>query len=174
MGSDPDERFLRLFHEDRVVAEAMYEALFYKLVRFFEWGRASCPEDLAQETLARAFQKLQEGVEVYAPDPAAYFRGIAAKVLLESKRARTAGALPEEGVADWMPVEDSQILRIYVGELIAFLSPAERELLLMYVNGKGPEWRLKYGVSPLAMRLRLHRIRLKLRKRAREIRGWNR
>lgn len=90
--SSPDDRtegyrlLLRLLSADETEAAAQYMLLRAKLVTYFEGRRLSPADDLADEVLFRAAQKIGDGEQV--EDINRYVYGIARFVRLETFRRR--------------------------------------------------------------------------------------
>lgn len=76
------EKLLACLGPEPEQAGLAYEALRRKLVRFFEWRGAPCPDECVDETFNRVAKKLAEGVELL--NPTSYCNEVARLVLLES------------------------------------------------------------------------------------------
>jgi DNA-directed RNA polymerase specialized sigma24 family protein len=163
--------WLSLLDSDASVAADKYSELSRGLVRYFEWNRCLEPEDMAQETLLRGFGRLRTGASITIDDPRGYFWGIA-------KNVRREGWKPSREVSiesmDF-PISDSEFRRLNRADQTIFLRecqdalPAkEKEMLIAYAEGQGAEWRVRNGIKPSALRLRIHRLRQKLERQAAE------
>jgi len=161
-----EDRFLLLLDPDPGTAEEKYLALYTKLVKYFEWRGAGNADDLAQETLERGFARIAAGTEVYADDPASYFFGIAKNVLREHWKKRVidhAGDLdtlesPVRGAAG----VDNGIL---LSQCLAMLDPTDRDLFVRYHSGERDVLRNELNVDANNLRVRIHRILERLRRR---------
>jgi DNA-directed RNA polymerase specialized sigma24 family protein len=146
-------------------AEEKYVHLFATLVRYFEWNRKQDPEDLAQETMRRAFSRFQEGQKITVEDPAGYFYGIARNLLRESWGAPRMDQIEEP---DLPPCEPSfrNLTRgeqlIFLGECLQTLPKDEFDMLIAYVEGNGEAWAQKAGLPLGALRMRIYRVRKRL------------
>jgi len=146
-------------------AEEKYVKLFETLVRYFEWNRKPDPEDLAQETLRRAFSRLQEGQKITIDDPAGYFFGIARNLVRESWSARQVEQVGDLDLPRAEPLfhnltSGEQL--IFLQECLQALSRNELEILFAYVTGTGDAWAQTAGLPPGALRTRIYRIRKRL------------
>jgi DNA-directed RNA polymerase specialized sigma24 family protein len=146
-------------------AEEKYLHLFATLVKYFEWNRKPDPEDMAQETLRRAFARFQEGQRITIEDPAGYFFGIARNLIRESWRAPQVEQLEDQEPPRSEPpfhnlTQGEQL--VFLRECLGKLPKDEFEMLLAYVEGEGEVWARKAGLPLGAMRMRIHRIRKRL------------
>jgi DNA-directed RNA polymerase specialized sigma24 family protein len=161
---------LAILDPDLGRAEQKYAELFETLVRFFEWNRKSDPEDLAQETLRRAFSRFHEGQKITIDDPTGYFIGIARNLLRESWSAPRMEQIGEMDLAR----PEASFRKMTRGEQLVFLQECLRtlpkeefEMLFAYVEGTGDAWAQKAGLPPGSLRMRIHRIRKRLEDLAR-------
>lgn len=162
------EALLRWLDQCRDVAGQKYELIRHSLIKIFVARGSHDAEELADTTINRVARKLPEIKDGYVGDPAVYFYGVARNVMHESRRrkevavgvARVVAASEEAAGSD-----EVECLR----ECLALLPEEQRELMLdYYLNTK----RLKIehhrqmaeelGLSPGALRLRAHRIRVRL------------
>lgn len=159
------QQLLAVFDEDEEQAEAKYAELYHKLLRFFEWRKATDPSDLVQETITRGLQNLQVGKEITTIDPAHYFMGIARNVEKERWKRRPVEPLDEQELfgarAAFLGLNLPE-QKIYLKECLSQLSREEFELLLAYIEGAANEWGLARGLQPGAVRLRVHRLRKRI------------
>lgn len=160
-----EDDLLAIFDPDPRRASEKCSELFQRLVRYFEWNRALEPEDMAQETLRRGLERLQEGQKISTTDPASYFLGIAWNLVREGWKRRK-----EDQLADREPpVPRSSFRNLNHAEQAIFLEECLRELpkedfgaLMAYAAGSSEDWGRKHGLQPGAVRLRIHRIRQRL------------
>ena len=148
-------------------AGQVYELIRRKLITIFRCRRCAIPEDLADETINRVTRKLPQIKPGYSGSPALYFYGVAKKVYKEYLRS-----LSRPHFLPIPPVEaDREEWLQHLDEALSELEQADRELILDYYRGDG---RIKIahrkdvanqmGLGPNALRLRVHRIRVQLRK----------
>lgn len=156
---------LELFHVNAEVAEDRYRSLYHRLVRYFSWNRQQEPEDLAQESLRRALQRLRHGQKITTQNPEAYFFGVARNVLRESWHS----VLPErlDAVENLQPRSSYRKLyteetRVFFLQCIRDLSAEELEMIVAYTEGLGDAWARKAGLKPATVRSRVSRIRKRL------------
>jgi len=165
------EALLRQLAPDRERAGELYEIIRHKLVRLFEWRGCASPEDLADVTFNRVARRLEEGVELRAPDPYGYFCGVAHLVYKEvlRKAAREHSALAR---GDWPPPaaeedEPSDARLECLRRCLAELPPDQRDLVLRYHQGEHnirnrQQLAREAGIPMNALRIRVHRVRRKL------------
>jgi DNA-directed RNA polymerase specialized sigma24 family protein len=178
------EGLLRRLDPDRERAGELYEALRRKLIKFFEWNSCFPAEDLADETLDRVAQKLEEE---FVHDVPAFASGVAKRVRQEAQKrdlrmvrvpdvAREERFFrdprnPEREVQDKMDGERrAKCLHICVQRL----SDKDRELFFRYYNTTGEriQYRLTLaqtmGLAIGALRVRVNRLRDELERCARK------
>ena len=174
------EGLLKRLDADRNRAGEKYEVIRWKLVRFFQWNSCFAAEELVDETLNRLAEKLAAGGQEIS-DIAAYAWGIARKVKQEALRkdARTvylgdvpsvenltgSARLPEDAADDLTPTR--RRLK-FLRACIRGLSARDRTLLLAYHAPKGrknearKQLAKEAGVTSLALRVRVNRLRFKV------------
>ncbi len=160
------KELLAILDSDPGRAEEKYRELYQKLIRYFEWSRQTDPEDLAQETLKRGFDRLQEGQKITVGEPAGYFFGIARNLLRERGHFRKMEELDDHqqlsrGQPLFLGLDTSEQL-IFLKECLRKLPRDDFNLLSAYLEGEAEAWGKKAGVSPGTVRMRIHRIRKRL------------
>lgn len=143
-----------------------YEEIRRRLIAFFLNRQCAEAEDLADETINRVAGRLGEIVDSYDGEPMRYFYGVANNITLEySRRKRPPVAIPPPA-----PVgSEMELYHECLDECLEHLPPKNREIILNYYRDKqeaeavprrelGAQMKLKTG----ALRVRAHRIRLKL------------
>lgn len=152
---------------DRAQAALRFEEIRRRLIEIFEARGCPTPEELADRTFDRVCKKVQEVAPSYTGDPARYFYGVAQKIYLESVRRKP----PSRFVP--LPNEEPEIEREYqcLEECMALLPQETRQMVLDYHSEekqalieKRKVMAEKLGITPLALRLKVHRIRKELRK----------
>jgi DNA-directed RNA polymerase specialized sigma24 family protein len=162
------EHFLsRLDATDRERAGVRYEELRHSLIRVFRWRGCSGPEDLADETLARAMTKsVTQAIE----DMPRFVHGIARLIALEDHRrhARDEQSLREANVVRMPPPPGDPRLDC-LDECLGRLGGDDRVLIVSYYSGSGSEKiesrrRLAESLrlSLTTLRVRAHRVRERL------------
>jgi RNA polymerase sigma factor (sigma-70 family) len=171
MTSPPTTTYpLSLFDNDSVVAEKRYAALRARLIKYFEWRHADGAEDLADEVLFRSFRRLKDGVTVKTSIEQ-YVYGVARLVYMETRRVQRHDVVP---VDEDLPLYASERTHesieaaITVGQLQSMLSEEDFLLLKRYYVADSRELAAELGVPPGVVRVRVHRIIEKLRRRMRE------
>ena len=172
----PFEALLGRLGADRESAGQRYEQLRRRLVSIFEYRRCQHPEELADETLDRAAKRLLEIGSAFAgSDPASYVYGVAWNVARESFRRPAPFQLPEgwEGQrrgSDTLPDEHDEKGAACLEGCLQRLAASERDLILSYHQDeksarirRRSELARELGLSPNALRLKIHRLTARLR-----------
>ncbi len=166
------DRLLNSFDADRNSAGEKYERMRYKLVKYFEWRRATSPDVEADETINRVARKINEGAEIHNLN--AYFYGVARLVFVESLKTkeREREALSKEPQQLLTPTEDDETatkVRDCLDDCILSLSGENRELIMAYYLYESKrkiasrkDLAARLGIPLNALRIRAHRIRLTL------------
>ncbi len=152
-------------------AGAKYESIRTALVKFFDWQGAIFPEDLADETLNRVARKLDEGLQLQAPDN--YCHGVARLVLLESRKRSDNRRVEMDEIGE-MPAENEETnladeRRTYFERCLGELPLESRQLVLRYyqedkqqkIDGR-QMLAIQLGIPLNALRSRVQRIRDRL------------
>jgi DNA-directed RNA polymerase specialized sigma24 family protein len=170
---------LKSLHPNREKAAGNYEVLRLKIVSFLRWNGIETAEEDADVVFDRLLQRLQSGAVIH--NLTSYALVTARHLLPEirSGQRRLNAALNDptyrqsyvepsytgESVEPTLHERKSNCLRI----CLRGLSPSERRLILSYHQQKGQSNKLrrksiaqKLGIDQNALRLRVHRIRLKL------------
>ena len=172
--SEQFEALLQQLGPDRDLAGTRYEQLRRRLLSVFEYRRCPHPEELADQTLDRVARRIQEmGSEFEGSDPARYVFGVAWNVARESYRYRPTVPLPEsweKPLPATPTVEDDEREHDCLDRCLGELAPPERRLLLGYHQGdksakirRRSELASEHGLSPNALRLKIHRLTGRLR-----------
>jgi DNA-directed RNA polymerase specialized sigma24 family protein len=149
---------------DRDVAAQKYETIRAGLIRIFAAKGFSRAEDMADEALRRASERLPQN---YVGERAHYFRGFVPYLIKEGYR-------PKEIATDEIPEPVSRTIN-HTDEYecllrcLQFLTPAKRELILDYHVYQGHDkieqhevMAQELAISKGALRLRAHHIRSEL------------
>jgi DNA-directed RNA polymerase specialized sigma24 family protein len=161
---------LSCLDQNRERAGEKYETLRRGLVRFFEWRGCAFADQHADETIDRVARKMAEGEQIRSIPSylVAVARFVYLEVVREQEKINTAlRQIPQNPATQQPQSEDARLdcVRACLESL-----PAESYRLLMdYYQG---QTRAKIdsrrrmaensGISSHALRMRLHRIRLKL------------
>ena len=169
----PEERFLRLLDPDPSVALEKCEQLRTRLVYFFKWRQCTDPDDLAQITMMRVYEKAESGMTFERADNTPYFFAVANFVLKEARRVDAAAARISE-LSDQLAAPSSQVARveddIALGECLAHLDPDDRTILVGYVvDGLRDELCGRFGLSRINLRVKVHRLMKDVKARARSM-----
>jgi len=155
------------FAPDSEEAGHRYEGTRRGLIRFFETCQCQPAEELADETLDRIARRIHEGVAI--TDVRRYALGVARRVASEYRKSlRLAVPLPANLAEYFAPEEDPLTAQLDLLERgLERLPGNERELVLNYFRQEGtPRSRRQLsqeqGLSRVALRVRVHRIRKKL------------
>ena len=157
---------------DRSAAGERYEEIRGRLIRLFGWRGCEHADELADETINRVAEKIAAGVEIRADDPFRYFCGVAhlvfKEILRRDKRERAALEEVRHLPPPPAPEEEDERLQ-WLRDCMAALDEEQRALILDYHRGDGGE-RIqrrqaiagRLGVPINALRIRVHRLRLRL------------
>jgi DNA-directed RNA polymerase specialized sigma24 family protein len=178
------ERLLAALGPDAATAGERYERVRARLTRLFEWRGCGDAAELVDRTFDRVARRLEEGAELTTRDPYAYLHGVALHVLQEhwrgAARVRTglAGAETTTGrsplVAPGDDDDEAEAARerrlACLERCLDALDAGERRLLEVY-HGADPERRIErrhglaaeLGLSANALRIQVHRLRLRVR-----------
>jgi DNA-directed RNA polymerase specialized sigma24 family protein len=160
---------LAIFDANAEHAEAKCQELYQKLVLYFEWNRRPDPQDLAQETFRRGFNRLQQGQKITSEKPDSYFYGIARNLVREGWSVRVAEQLDDQEPFPAMTTfqnltREEQL--VFLKECLRELSKKELIMMMAYLEGEGEAWARKAGIPPATLRTRVHRIRKRLERLA--------
>ena len=161
------EALLRFLHPDRDKAGEMYEDVYKRLVRLFEWRGCPCPEELADETMDRVARRIRGGTEIQTADPFRYFVGVAHLVYKEvwRREERQRNALNTYSREPPWPLDPEADGRLdCLRRCLQFLPGEQRRLILHY---HGDDDRIasrqklatELDIEINALRIRAHRIR---------------
>jgi DNA-directed RNA polymerase specialized sigma24 family protein len=177
------QKFLRWLDEGVDSSGVKYLEMRRRLVAYFDRKNSPSADELADETLARVAQKLEEKGQITDLSPAHYCFITAKFVFLESfrdaKRSQTgleeisAASKPRLEVTNSIlqkpPLEDQERRLTCLDLCLKKLSATDRELILEYYHGEQQE-RIqrrrqlgeKLGLSANALSIRACRIRSKV------------
>lgn len=165
------QRLLERLDADPEKAAHAYEALRARLIDFFDWRGVARPEVATDETLDRVARRLEDGEEIV--QIGAYVHGVSRLVLFEQLRLqlREQEALVErarggEIAAAGEPSDERvECLVRCLGEL----PDSGRELIVGYYEGPGVSHldgrkllAERLGLTYTALKVRAHRLRLRL------------
>lgn len=150
---------------DRELAGIKYEQIRGRLIVFFAGRGCINAEDLADETINRVTNKVNEIQKEFDGDPALYFYGVAKWVYTEYLRRKT--PQPQSPSTDSARAElEYRCLE----RCIAWLSEEDRGLLLKDYGAKGQTQAERrkaladeLGITLNALRIRVYRIRAALK-----------
>jgi DNA-directed RNA polymerase specialized sigma24 family protein len=162
------EKFLAVLSSDSQEAGMQYEVLRIKCIRYFEWKSSSRPEHLADKTLDRVVQKIDQGTVI--TNIKAYVAGVARHVWQEEHDPFVS---LEENLPSGLAVAPSQAddddpdpQLICFDRCLEELSPENRKLLLAYFQEQGRDKidnRIQLaenlGIPLNALRIRVFRIK---------------
>lgn len=156
----------------RLLMSPQYERLRGKLIRIFARRGCQFPQDLADETISRVVQKIDEIAPAYEGDPARYFYGVARNVYLEYTRRPKTVQLEENRRPT--NVDDSDHLRneeahACLERCLNELPDDERRLIFEYYRydktakiDHRKELAEQLGMGLNALRIKVFRIRQRL------------
>ncbi len=184
------DRLLQRLDTDRDRAGDAYERIRARITTLFAWRGCANADELADRTMERVERRLQEGADIYAGDPYAFFHGVALMVLRESWRDQARRATIEADLDDLvMPgLEEHAAQRERrsgcLDRCMAGLPASSRELLSVYHGQQGSaiaarqQFARTLAIPLTALRIRVHRLRVELRTSIEDClggpRAWNR
>lgn len=180
LSGDRLEALLRALHDDPTEAAREYERIRQRLIRLFVWKGARFPEELADTTLDHAAAALhRSGEKIRARDKFRYCCAVAFTTLKEAIRAERREEAAEETHQEFFAVPSTRSWSDRSRALETALQELEephRRLILEYYRGSGGQ-RIRHrkrmasllGVTPGALRLRAHKVRLRLEARVSEL-----
>jgi RNA polymerase sigma factor (sigma-70 family) len=150
---------------DRELAGQKYEDVRQRLIRIFASRSCYEAEDLADETLNRVANKVQNVRHSFEGNPAAFFYAVGNKVYMEYLR-RKSQPPPPQLVNDAALLErQSRCLEMCLERLTA----ENQELVIQYYShertakiNRRKQLAERLGIAPNALRIRAHRIRTQL------------
>ncbi len=166
---------------DREQAGVKYERLRLKLVKYFQWRKATDPDKPAEETLNRLARRLEEGAVIENLN--AYMYGVAKLVFSEwlKESAREQEASKAAPVVDSSPPVDeseSDALSACFDRCLETLTPESRYLIIEYYQDdksqkieRRKRLATQLGISLNALCIRAHRIRDRLEACVRQCMG---
>jgi len=182
---DAFDKMLAILDHDRDAAGRKYEIIHRKLQKFFECRGCSTPCDLADETINLVARKIARGQQIIGDELARYFYGVARNVIRgywrhsarfgQSTESLTPAYHPSED-----PVEaarltlerrrsDRRIERLE--RCLRTLTDENREAIIKYYGCEGGSkisgrrmLAREMGIHSNALRLRVHRIKMKLKR----------
>lgn len=147
--------------DDPVQAELKLRNFHCRLIRYFALLRCSDPENLAQEVMARAVRKIENGAVAVETSAQAFLMGFAKLIAKEQRKARTFEAFDEKEFEPYfarlfgLNVPEMTVL---LDELFRELSVSEREIFENYVLNNDR----RDGPVPPRLRVQMFRLRKRL------------
>ncbi len=163
------DKLLSWLDADREQAGTKYEKIRHRLIEIFSSRACQEAEDLADEVINRVARKSLDVAEGYVGDPAHYFYAVAKNVRLEYWKVKP----PLEMPLPPEPIPEEQLARegACLEQCLGHLPKQSREQFLQYHGG---EQQVKIGqrkklcdqldISPNALRIRIHRIGMILKR----------
>jgi RNA polymerase sigma factor (sigma-70 family) len=168
---DQFDKLLAWLDADRNRAGEKYEDIRHSLIKIFGWRGCHHTEELADETINRVMQKMDDILGTYQGDPELYFYGVARMVLFEFRRneLKLASSLSgiEVAVSEPKDAPDKDDLKFNCLDLcLQQLSQDDRHLILHYYK-KEKQAKIDFrkeladqmGITVGTLRVRSHRIR---------------
>jgi len=192
MISQEFESLLSFFDGDRDKAAARYESLRQRLIRFFLWKGCLEAEELADEVFDRVARRLGRGKEIHSTDHTKFLHGVARLVYFEySRKLAKKPTLLDTGKHPVVRPEEPSYPKEALLACLEHLRPQEKEMILRYYDletavrpedgalvlevnaagAKGNRRKLladRFGLTVNSLRIRVHRIRVRLEQCVRE------
>lgn len=167
---DEFDELLKWLDSDRDRAAERYEQIRRHLIRVFVTRGCTEAEDLADETINRVAKKMPELRAAYVGNPESYFHGVAKNVAHEYLRKR-GRAIPTQAEPEPTSREEMEPYMECLEECLAKLPHKSSRLILLYYQEQRrakidlhKELGSVMGLRQTALRARVHRVRIKLRK----------
>jgi DNA-directed RNA polymerase specialized sigma24 family protein len=176
LNPDQFEGLLKQLSPDRDLAGAKYEQLRRRLVTILTYRGCTHPEEVADETMDRVARRLAEvapGSEI--DDPTRFVFGVAWNVAREWIRRQRTVPLPDgwdpvDPVDPEMPGLESDAGQGCLERCLQCLPPQDKDVVLTYYQEEGLA-KIRHRamvarqlkISANALRLKIHRITLRLR-----------
>jgi DNA-directed RNA polymerase specialized sigma24 family protein len=165
---------LEWLDRDRDRAGQRYEQIRLRLIKIFLCRGCTVAEELADETINRVAEKIQQIAGGYVGDPASYFCGVAHKIYLEHARTPPLASLPADVAEKKEPLqEEGEVRYKCMEQCMERISIQNRELILAYYGvaddsqskiSARKELSQRLGIGANALWIRSHRIREGLKK----------
>lgn len=157
---------------DEQAAAEKYENIRARLIALFIARGCNDAEELADRTIDRVAEKLDEIIRSYSGEPIRYFYTVSKYILQEWKREqRAVFGLSENSSANDTDAEKERLRKFCLGDCIETLREADQEVLLAYYRGeKGKKIENRnmlakeLGVTRAALQMRTSRLRSRLLK----------
>ncbi|MCG3159429.1 MAG: hypothetical protein JMDDDDMK_00418 [Acidobacteria bacterium] len=165
------ELFLSWLSADREQAGLEHEAIRRRLIAFFDCRKCAASEDLADETINRVIRQIHSLTATFDGEPARYFYTIAHYVYLEylKKQVKRDGGPVPETLAAAGEEKEKEVKFDCLDRCLQKLAPEDRELVIQYYQedkqakiDRRKALAEKFGYSPNALRIRMHRLRAEL------------
>jgi DNA-directed RNA polymerase specialized sigma24 family protein len=164
------QALLERLSSNRIEAAREYEQLRQRLITFFRCRGSRAPEDRADDTLDRVSRRLSQGDSIRSVF--SFVTGVAQLVSKEDSRAARKEAmvfLASASSSDPMPPTGPEQMRVEcVRQCLNKLEPEARQLILDYFAEDATrimsrrELADRLALTPVALRIRVHRLRAKL------------
>lgn len=143
-----------------LVAEQEYSHLRRKLVAFFRKYHCEDPENLTDETIERALERISMGADTTA-GASAYCFGIARNIVLENwKRPKTDQLSDDHHKILVHHQGHREIERgVFLRECLALLSSSDRNLLFQYYLDDRSALAGLHSLTPSALRVKVCRVK---------------
>jgi len=154
------DNLLAWFNSDREKAGRKYEEIRRRLIKIFTCRGCAEAEDLADETIDRVMKKVADIAPSYVGDPALYFLGVASNVCREYIRRRPVSG--SQTISD--QTEERKQIDECLEQCIQTLGREEHEMIIEYFKEEKKakidhrrELAERLGLSPNALRIKVHR-----------------
>jgi DNA-directed RNA polymerase specialized sigma24 family protein len=167
------DKLLASLDEDRERAGEMYISIRARLVKFFEWRGCAAPDEIADETINRVTRKIFEGEHIQ--NLQSYFYGVARLLFMETLKEQEKQRQALDHLSPpILVVEDHTEKEARVACFEGCLSrlPGEERSLIVGYHEEDRRAKIEHRkalaekseISLNALRITVHRIRIKLEK----------
>ena len=162
------DRLLERLDKDKEVAAEKYKSIHQRLVKIFLARNAFPADELADQTMDVAIQKIDSLIKDYRGEPALYFYAVANNIFFENLRKPKNEPL-NDNLVHQGDEENKKTYYECLNNCLKTLSPDQRKIIVEYFRyGKRKKidhhkkMAQKIGLDLNALRTRVYRIRMSL------------
>jgi DNA-directed RNA polymerase specialized sigma24 family protein len=165
------DRFLIWLDKDKEAAAQKYQSIHRRLVQIFLARNAFPADELADQTIDRAIQKIDYLIKEYDGHPELYIYSIANKIFLEHLRKPKSEPLTDDSIQKETGKDTEEAYFDCLNSCLNNLSPEQRSLFIEYFQYKKQarieqhkKLAQKLNLDIKALRTRVYRLRVNLEK----------
>ncbi len=165
------EELLFWLDENREIAGQKYESIRSRLIKFFQGRGCFIAEELADETIDRVIQQIENLTQKYQGEPALFFYGVGKNVFHEFlRRPQTVELSPFLTEPDGNSSEETQRSNCF-SNCLKTLTEEQQKLIVSYYEeekiariNQRKQLTKELNISPVNLRIRVFKIRNSLKK----------